>query len=245
MAGNFLYSSRDHKFIIKEWLEGEKILGLDRFKDYLSLDDVDQILDQALKVCKDVFAPTNDDGDRIGAVFSEGKVTVPGSFHHAYQFIQENGWGSSNKDVNGEGILPGILFGAVHEYIIAANPSLESYIGLTGASAAVIQAYGSREQVELFTPKMFQGVWTGTMCLTEPGGGSDVGDMLSKAYPAGDQGIYKIKGTKCFITAGDHDLTENIIHLVLARVDGAAGGTKGLSLFIVPKIWVNPDGSLG
>ncbi|MDA8234868.1 MAG: acyl-CoA dehydrogenase [Clostridia bacterium] len=245
MASNFIYHNRDHKFIIKEWLEGEKILGLDRFKDYLSLDDVDVILDQALKVCREVVAPTNDDGDRLGTVFSKGKVVIPESFHHAYQFIQENGWGSSNKDVKGEGALPGILFGAVHEFIIAANPSLESYIGLTAYSAALVQAFGSKEQVKLFTPKMFQGLWAGTMCITEPGGGSDVGDIRSKAYPTEDPAVYQIKGTKCFISAGDHDLTENIIHLVLARVDGAVGGTKGLSLFIVPKIWVNPDGSLG
>ncbi|HWJ02292.1 MAG TPA: acyl-CoA dehydrogenase, partial [Verrucomicrobiae bacterium] len=110
---------------------------------------------------------------------------------------------------------------------------------------SVIKAFGTEEQVRKYTPNMFAGVWDATMCLTEPGGGSDVGDMLSKAYPTEDPGIYKIKGTKCFITAGDHDLTENIIHLVLARVDGAAPGTKGLSLFIVPKIWVNDDGSLG
>ncbi|EHQ88879.1 acyl-CoA dehydrogenase [Desulfosporosinus youngiae] len=245
MASNFLYSSQDHKFIIKEWLKGERILGLDRFKDYLSVDDVEQILDQALKVCKDVVAPTNDDGDQIGTIFSEGKVVVPESFHHAYKFFQENGWGSSNKDVKGEGALPGILFGAVREYLIGANPSLETYIGLTGGITAVIQEYGSKEQVELFTDKMFRGVWSATMALTESGGGSDVGDMLSKAYPTEEPSIYKIKGTKCFISAGDHNLTENIIHLVLARVDGAARGTKGLSLFIVPKIWVNPDGSLG
>ncbi|WP_045573258.1 acyl-CoA dehydrogenase [Desulfosporosinus sp. I2] len=245
MSSNFIYHNRDHKFIIKEWIEGEKIFGWNRFKDYLSMDDVDQILDQALKVCKDVVAPTNDDGDRIGAIFSEGKVIVPSSFHHAYQFIQKNGWGSTNKDVEGEGILPNILFGAVHEYLQAANPSLETYIGLTSETATVIQSYGSQKQVERFAPKIFEGVWAGTMCLTEPGGGSDVGDMLSKAYPTEDPSVYKIKGTKCFISAGDHDLTENIIHLVLARIDGAAGGTKGLSLFIVPKIWVNDDGSLG
>ncbi|MCL6477562.1 MAG: acyl-CoA dehydrogenase [Peptococcaceae bacterium] len=244
MAGNYIYHNRDHKFIIKEWLEGEKILGLDRFKDYLSMDDVDQILDQALKVCRDVIAPTDDDGDRTGAIFSEGKVVVPGSFHHAYKFFQENGWGSSNKDVDGEGILPRIIHGAVNEYLVAANPALETYIGLTAGAASVIQTYGSKEQVELFASRMFQGVWTGTMCITEPGGGSDAGDMLSKAYPTEDPAIYKIKGTKCFISAGDHDLAENIIHLVLARVDGAAEGTKGLSLFIVPKIWVNADGGL-
>lgn len=245
MPSNFIYPNRDHKFIIKEWLDGEKILGLDRFKDYLSLEDVDQILDQALRFCQNVIAPTNADGDRIGAKFSGGKVSVPDSFHNAYKSFQDNGWGTSNKDINGEGILPQIVHGAVTEYLVAANPAMDTYIGLTNGSVSVIQTYGSREQVELYTPKMFQGLWTGTMCLTEPGGGSDVGDARTKAYPTEDPQIYKIKGTKCFISAGDHDLTENIIHLVLARIEGAAAGTKGLSLFIVPKIWVNADGSLG
>ncbi len=245
MASNFIYSNRDHKFIIKEWLDGEKVLGLSRFKEYLGLEDVDQVLDQALKMAKEEVAPTNDDGDKIGAVYDDGKVTVPPSFHKAFHFVQENGWGSSNKDVDGEGILPNLLTGAVHEYLIAANPAFTPYVGLGGGIASVIKAFGSKEHVERFTSNMFSGVWGGTMCLTEPGGGSDVGDMLSKAYPTDDPEIYTVKGTKCFITAGDHDLTENIIHLVLARIEGAAAGTKGLSLFIVPKYWVNEDGSLG
>ncbi|WP_088228018.1 acyl-CoA dehydrogenase [Desulfosporosinus sp. FKB] len=245
MASNFIYSNKDHKFIIKEWLDGKKILGLKRYRDYLSIEDVDGILDQSLKVCKDVVAPTNDDGDTIGARFNDGKVTVPPSFHKAFRFLHDNGWGASNNDVDGEGALPEILNQSVREYIIGANPSMSPYIGLSGGIAAVIKAFGSKEQIVLYTPKMFAGVWEGTMCLTEPGGGSDVGDMTSKAYPTDEPLVYKIKGTKCFITGGDHDLTENIIHLVLARVDGAAPGTKGLSLFIVPKIWVNEDGSLG
>ncbi|OLN26953.1 acyl-CoA dehydrogenase [Desulfosporosinus metallidurans] len=245
MASNYIYNNRDHKFIIKEWLDGEKILGLKRFRDYLSIDDVDGILDQSLKVCRDVVAPTNDDGDTIGAIFKDGKVKLPPSFKKAYDFLQENGWGASNLDEDGEGTLPGLLSEAVREFTLGANPSLAPYVGLCGGVAAVIKAFGSPEQIEFFTPKMFEGVWEGTMCLTEPGGGSDVGDMTSKAYPTDDPKIYKLKGTKCFITGGDHDLTENIVHLVLARVDGAAPGTKGLSLFIVPKIWINEDGSLG
>ena len=245
MASNYIYSNRDHKFIIKEWLDGKKILELQRFRDYLNFDDVDGILDQGLKMCREVVAPTNDDGDKVGAVFADGKVTVPASFHHAYRFIEENGWGGSNKDVDGEGTLPSILAEAVREFIIGANPAMSPYIGLSGGIASVIKAFGSPEQIALYTPRMFQGIWCGTMCLTEPGGGSDVGDMTSKAYATEDPRVYKIKGTKCFITGGDHDLTENIIHLVLARIDGAAPGTKGLSLFIVPKIWVNDDGSLG
>lgn len=245
MASRFVYSNRDHKFIIREWLDSSKILNYKPFKDVFSLDDVDSILDQGLKVCREVVAPTNDDGDKIKAVFESGKVTVPPSFHKAYHYVTENGWGSSNKDVAGEGILPEILYEAVHEFMIGANPSFTGYVGLGGGIASVIKAFGSPEQIARFTPKMFAGIWSATMCLTEPVGGSDVGDMLSKAYPTEDPVLYKIKGTKCFITCGDHDLTENIIHLVLARVEGAAPGTKGLSLFIVPKIWINDDGSLG
>ncbi len=245
MASKYIYNNREHKFIIKEWLDGKKILELKRFQDYLNIDDIDGILDQALKMSKEVVAPTNDEGDKIGAVFADGKVTVPPSFHNAFRFVEENGWGGSNKDVDGEGTLPAILCEAVREFMIGANPAMTPYIGLTGGIASVIKAFGSPEQINLYTPKMFKGEWGGTMCLTEPGGGSDVGDMLSKAYPTDDPLTYKIKGTKCFITGGDHDLTENIIHLVLARIDGAAPGTKGLSLFIVPKIWVKNDGSLG
>ncbi len=206
---------------------------------------MDGILDQSLKVCREVVAPTNDDGDQMGAVLRDGQVSVPPSFHKAFRYVEENGWGSSNKDVDAEGTLPSMLYGAVHEFMIGANPAFTPYVGLAGGIASVIKAFGSPEQIKLYTQKMFAGEWGGTMCLTEPGGGSDVGDMLSKAYPTDDPLIYKVKGTKCFITGGDHDLTENIIHLVLARVDGAAPGTRGLSLFIVPKYWVNPDGSLG
>ncbi|AFM39758.1 acyl-CoA dehydrogenase [Desulfosporosinus acidiphilus SJ4] len=245
MASNFRYNTRDHKFIIKEWLDGKKILGLKRFRDIYSMEDVDGILEQALKVCKDVVAPTNDDGDTMKAVFKNGNVMVPPSFHHAFKYVADNGWGASNKDVDGEASLPSLLYGAVHEYMIAANPAFVAYLGLPGGVASVIKQFGSKEQIDFFTPKLFATTWGGTMCLTEPGGGSDVGDMLSKAYPTDDPRIYKIKGTKCFITCGDHDLTENIIHLVLARIDGGVPGTKGLSLFLVPKIWVNEDGSLG
>ncbi|KGK90920.1 acyl-CoA dehydrogenase [Desulfosporosinus sp. HMP52] len=245
MASNFRYSTRDHKFIIKEWLDGEKIVGLKRYRDMFSVEDVDGILDQSLKVCKDVVAPTNDDGDTIRAVFKNGKVTVPPSFHHAFKYVAENGWGATNKDKNNESAMPGLLYGAVHEYMIAANPAFVAYLGLPGGVGTIINNFGTQEQIDFFTPKLFETVWGGTMCITEPGGGSDVGDMMSKAYPTDDPKIYKIKGTKCFITCGDHDLTENIIHLVLARIDGAVSGTKGLSLFLVPKIWVNEDGTLG
>ncbi|OLN26951.1 acyl-CoA dehydrogenase [Desulfosporosinus metallidurans] len=245
MGSNFIYSNREHKFIIKEWLDFPKIINLRRFRDFLNIDDVDQILDQALKACKDVMAPTNDDGDTIKTVFKNGRVTVPPSYHEAYKFMRENGWGATNKDVEDESALPETLYGAVHEFMAASNTALTMFFSMCSGIGSVIKSFGSREQIDLYTPKMFSGVWGATMCLTETSGGSDVGDLLTKAYPTDNPSIYKIKGTKCFISGGDHDLTENIIHLVLARVEGAAPGTKGLSLFIVPRIRVNSDGSLG
>lgn len=245
MASNFIYTNREHKFIIKEWLDGEKLFGLKKFKDYYSLDDVDMILDQAIKISREVIAPASDDGEKHPCQLVNGKVAVPDSFRPAYKFLNENGWGSSNADENEEGTLPEVILAMCEEFFTAANPVLMQFIGLTSGSSRLIQSFGDQATREKYLPKMFSGEWTGTMCLTEPGGGSDVGDLLSRAYPTDDPRIYKIKGTKCFISMGDHDLTENIVHLVLARIEGAAPGTRGISLFVVPKYWVNDDGSLG
>lgn len=245
MASSFIYSTRDLKFIIKEWLDSNKIFQFDKYKDYYSMDDVDVILDQFLKIAAEKVAPTNDDGENIQVRFAEGKVTVPPSFHSLYKFLFTEGWGPSNLYEHGEGTLPQILYSSIVEMITGANPAFIPYMNLTGGVLELIQAYGSEWDQQTFLPKLMEGKWSGTMCLTEAGGGSDVGDILSKAYPTDEPGIYKIKGSKIFITAGDHDITENIIHMVLAKVDGAVPGTKGISLFIVPKIWVNKDGSLG
>ncbi len=245
MAGNFIYSNREHKFIVKEWLNTEKVLNFDAFKESYSIDDVDMILDQGLKVAKEVVAPTNEEGDRIGAKFADGKVTVPPSFHKLYKFLQENGYGNSAYDPNEEGKLPTTLHIIIEEFMQAANPAFHPYLGLVGGASRLIESFGTEQDKERFLPSMYSGDWAGTMCLTEPCCGSDVGDITTKAYATDDPRVYKIKGTKCFITAGDHDLTENIIHLLLAKCEGAAPGTKGISLFIVPKVWVNEDSSLG
>lgn len=245
MSSNFIYSNRDHKFILKEWLDTEKILGLDAFKDDYEMDDIDMILDEALRVAKEVVAPTNVDGDRIGAKLENGKVTTPPSFHKLYQFMQENGYGNSQYDPDEEGKLPSMIHLPISEFFNAANPAFHPYIGLVGGSSNLINTFGTEEDKKRFLPKMFSGEWSGTMCLTEPCCGSDLGQITTKAFATDDPRVYKIKGTKCFITAGDHDLSENIIHLLLAKCEGAAPGTKGISLFIVPKIWVNEDGSLG
>lgn len=245
MASNFLYSTRDHKFILTEWLDMEKVLSFDFYKDYYGVDDIDMILEQALKVAKEVVAPTRDDNDAVGAVFSEGKVTVPPSFIDAYWFIQQNGWGGTNEDDTCEGALPQTLFRACGEYLAGANAAVMPYILATAGAARLIQAFGDERVNNLFADKMFNGDWAGTMALTEPNAGSDVGDLLTRAYPTDEAGIYKIKGTKCFITGGEQDITENIIHLVLARVEGALPGTRGISLFAVPKYRVDDAGNLG
>ena len=244
MASNYIYSSRDHKFILKEWLDMGKVFSFDAFKDYYSVDDIDNILDQALKVAREVTAPSRDDNELIQAQFKEGKVTVPPSFKEVYWFLNQNGWGGSNEDEEAEGHLPQTLFRACTEYQIAANAGFMPYILATAGAAGLVASFGSTIVKELFKEKMYSGEWGGTMCLTEPNAGSDVGDLLTKAYPTEVEGIYRIKGTKCFITGGEQDITENIIHLVLARVEGAKPGTRGISLFAVPKMWVDDDGNI-
>ncbi len=244
MSYTYSYNTRDIKFIVNEWLPVEEILALDKFKEYYSKDDFNTIIDQVRKVAADIIAPTAEDGDNIGVKYIDGKAVIPPSFHSVYRFMQDNGWGTSNVDHHAEGIIPTVLDGLLKEIQSAANPAFMPYVGSGSGAAAVIQKYATEEQKQRFLPKLFDGTWSGTMCLTEPTAGSDVGDLLSKAYPTDEPGIYKIKGTKIFITAGDRDDVENIIHLYLARVEGAAPGTKGLSLFIMPKYWVNEDGSL-
>lgn len=243
MGGNFLLSYRDHKFILKEWLPLEKIMSYQSFSDSYSVDDVDMILDQAHKVCRDVIAPTNEEGDRHQAHMTDGEVVLPESFKEAYKFIQENGWGTSNLDPE-SGAMPEVLLTAVSEFMTGANPAFMPYVGATTGSARLIQTFGNDQLKAMFLPKMMDGSWSGTMCLTEPNAGSDVGDITSRAFPTETPGLYKIKGTKCFITGGDHNLTENIIHLLLARIEGAAPGTKGISLFVIPKYRVNENGDV-
>ncbi|HUW65541.1 MAG TPA: acyl-CoA dehydrogenase [Spirochaetia bacterium] len=242
MASNFIYSTRDHKFILKEWLDIGKILNFPVYRDFYDPGDVDVLLDQALKVAREVIAPTNDDGENIGVKLTGGHVTVPPSLHKAHKFMQENGWGISDPEE--EGHMPIVLRAACSEYFGAANPSFTPYTGLAAGAARLIASFGRPEDMELFLPRMYSGDWGGTMCLTEPGAGSDVGASVTKAYPTADPCIYRIKGTKSFITGGDHDINENIIHLLLARIEGAAPDTRGLSLFIVPKLWVDENGNM-
>ncbi len=243
MSYRYAYNTSDIKFILKEWLPIDEVLSFDRYKDFYNKEDLDTIIDQVRKVADEIIAPTADDADKTGARWENGQVYLPPSFHKAIRFLQDQGWGSSNFDYGNEGGLPSTVYYLLWEMLSAANPGLMSYVANCNAVANVIYHYANAELKEKFLPRLYDGTWGGTMCLTEPNAGSDVGDMLSKAYPTDDPRIYKIKGQKIFITVGDRDDVDNIIHLYLARVEGAASGTKGLSLFITPKHWVNEDGS--
>ena len=245
MASNFLYSTREQKFILKEWLDMSKVFEAGRFKGGYTVDDIDSILENAMKIAKEAVAPTNDDGDTIHAVYKNGKVTTPESFKKPYWTVQENGLGSSNADHSDPSSLPLTLMGATNEFLAAANAASGPYVMATTGASGLIRDFGSEKVKNIFLPKMFSGQWAGTMDLTEPNSGSDVGDITTKVFPTDEPGVYNIVGTKCFITGGDQDITENIIHLALARIEGSVPGTKGISLFVVPKYWPNEAGEKG
>lgn len=246
MASNFAINNiRDYEFIIGEWLPTEGVFNYPQFADYYSRDDIKAVLGPILKMCKELIEPTNNENETHPVVYKDGKVTLPPSYGPLFKKLQSEGWGTSNIDTSeGAMVMPEMLHSAVWELICAANPTFMPYVLLTSGAADLIQSYGDDKLKAMFLPKMMDGTWAGTMCLTEPSAGSDVGDILARAYPTDDPRIFKIKGNKIFITGGDNDFTENIIHLYLARIEGSKPGTGGISLFVVPKLWVNEDGSL-
>jgi len=235
---------RDIKFQIFEWLDAAGLLEREQFADWEPA-DVEMVIDEALKIAQEQLAGCNEDGDRIGAQFKDGVVTMPQSYHPAYRTIAENGWIGilASPEYGGMG-LPEIVGTVVNEFFSGANVALSLTLMLTRGAGAMIEFFGDEKSKNLFLEKLYSGEWGGTMCLTEPQAGSDVGASRTKAVKQ-DDGTYLISGEKIFITSGDQDITDNVIHLVLARTPGAPVGTKGLSLFIVPKVWVNDDGSLG
>jgi 3-(methylthio)propanoyl-CoA dehydrogenase len=244
MGHNFYKrDSRDLMFVLHEFLGIEKLLSYRSFSDF-TLEDFDMVLSQADRIAADAIAPTFQDGDRQECRFEDGRVFAPASFHAAWKVFQEGGWFalSVSPQYGGQG-LPIIISEAAQEFFMSANFAFGCYSGMGPGNGALIEKYGNQHLKDLFLRKMYDGTWGGSMCLTEPSVGSDAHMVSTKAVPDGE--YYRIHGTKTFITSGEHDLTENIIHLVIARIEGAPLGAKGVSLFAVPKIWVNDDGSLG
>lgn len=239
-----LAERRDVDFVVFEQLETQNILKHAKF-DGLDQKTLERVITEARKLALKEIVPTNLPGDREGVIFDKGQVRVPACFHKAYRLYCEGDWIAVMDDVavGGQG-LPASVWAAVTEYFVGANLAFIMYPGLCHGIGKVIELYGTAAQKDTYLAKLYTGQWGGAMVLTEPQAGSDVGELTTAAVQNED-GSYAITGNKIFITGGDHDLTENIVHLVLARIKGAPRGSKGISLFIVPKIRVNSDGSLG
>jgi len=240
----YIADRRDVDFVLHEQMQVEELGETELFADF-NKKTVDMIVSEARNLAIKEILITRELGDKEGCQFDNGKVTVPESFHRVYGLLKEGEWVAMTEDPEwgGQG-MPTTVAMAASDYLVGANYAFMIFQGLTHGAGKLIESFGSEKQKQLFLKKMYSGEWSGTMLLTEPEAGSDVG-ALSTSAVKNDDGTYSITGNKIFISGGEHDLTENIIHPVLARIEGAPKGTKGVSLFIVPKIWVNDDGSLG
>ncbi|MEC7762414.1 MAG: acyl-CoA dehydrogenase C-terminal domain-containing protein [Pseudomonadota bacterium] len=235
--------TRDMAFLLHDVMKVEA-------KDIPGYDELDPsftsaILEEAAKISSEVLAPLNRVGDVEGCKLENGVVRTPTGFKDAFDQVRDGGWTGLDCDpeYGGQG-LPHVIGSAVGEFLTASNMAFNMYQGLTHGAYSAIHAHGTDEQKATYLPNMVTCQWTGTMNLTEPHSGTDLGLMRTKAEPQ-DDGTYKISGQKIFISAGDHDMSDNVIHLVLAKIPGGPDGVKGISLFIVPKFLVNEDGSLG
>ena len=234
----------DIKFLLNNFLDLSNHQYILSNSD-LEISDLEMVIDEAAKICEETLLPLNQSGDLEGCSFDKGKVTTPKGFKEAYKNFIENGWQGIkvNKNYGGQN-LPYFINMIVDEMVSSSNMSFGLYPGLTSRAIDAIEKSGSEELKDLYLPKLTSGEWTGTMNLTEPQCGTDLGLIKTMAIPQ-DDSSYKITGTKIFITCGEHDLSKNIVHLVLARTPNAPEGIKGISLFLVPKILPNKDGSLG
>ncbi len=233
---------RDYKFLFFEQFHLEEILGKGALKDW-GTEEIEMVMSETYKWATDITGPLNQSGDVQGCVLTEGEIKTPDGFKEAWKSLYEAGWrGLGVSEEHGGQGGPMTLAIAANEIMTGANTSFNMYPGLTQGAAEVIENFGTPEQVKTYAKNLYTGVWSGTMCLTEAHAGSDVGASTTKATKL-DDGRYKIEGTKIFISCGQHDLTDNIIHMVLARTEGAPAGTKGLSLFIVPRENLDASGT--
>ena len=232
---NLLVDERDVKFVLYEQLDIEQLSNTAKYAEY-SRDMYDMVLEQAWKLAENELAPANRKGDVEGCVYQDGVVKVPECYHRAYDMYRQGGWLAiaDTVEVGGQGLPVAVSLASIESFG-AANWSLIMFPGLTHGAARLVEIFGTEEQRHTFMGKLYSGEWCGTMCLTEPQAGTDVGALRTKAVRNAD-GSYKISGAKMFISCGDHDLTKNIVHMVLARIEGSPPGTKGISIFIVPKL---------
>jgi len=235
---------KDMLFLLNEWIGIDRLTSLPGYEE-VDADIIEAILEEAGKFASTELLTINREGDEHGAIFEDGSVRTPPGFKEAYTQFIENGWTGIDAapDHGGQG-LPTLLQNMIDEMVGATNVSFKLYSELSRGAYHLMDHAASDEIREKYLPKMVEGTWSGTMCLTEPHSGTDLGLLNTKAEVNPD-GTYKITGAKIFITSGDHDLTENILHLVIARIDGAPAGTRGISLFLVPKFLVNEDNTLG
>jgi len=241
--GAYKGNLRDSEFILFEYLKVGEIYGTEPF-DHIDTDGARMMLGEALKFADEVMGDLNVEGDRHGCTYENGRVITPPGFKEAYKKYMDAGWQQVFVDLEDGGAeLPPSLGMAVTEFFSSANFALKTLVGGSDFGV-IIKMAGTEEQIKRFCPGLFDGRWGGAMALTEADAGSDVGAIKTRARRI-DGDIYSIEGTKRFITCAEHDLSENIITLALARIEGAPAGTKGLSMFIIPNIWVNEDGSLG
>ena len=235
---------RDIDFVLYEQLDTEALLKEKRFSEF-TRKTLDLIINEARSFALKELLPICAEGDREGVTFENNEVKVPASYHRAHKLFLEGEWTSLTESVEmgGQGLPPSVAR-AVAEYMIGANYTCVNYANFGHGTGKMIDLFGTEEERKIYVKKLYTAEWTGGMLLTESDAGSDVGALITEAEK-NDDGTYSITGSKIFITNGEHDLSENIISPVLARVKGAPEGTKGISIFIVPKFWVNPDGSLG
>jgi len=236
--------TRDINFLLNEWLDLQQYSDISGFED-VTPEFTETVVESMGRFAEEVTFPLNMSGDRQGCRWEDGEVTAPDGFKEAYRQFSEDGWFSlsSEPEYGGQG-LPAVLGLAVTEMLISSNVSFSMFTGLNKGAMDILEQFGSTKQKELFLPRLNSGEWNATMDLTEGNAGTDLGLMRTRAEPQPD-GSFHIYGSKIFISSGEHDLADNIIHMVLAKIPGGPSGSKGISLFIVPKYHINPDGSSG